>query len=57
MNKDFSDFSYEIIFVNDGSKDNTRKEMGKIKNDNLEKRKLIAINLQRNYGQSTALAV
>jgi glycosyltransferase involved in cell wall biosynthesis len=37
MNKDFSDFSYEIIFVNDGSKDNTRKEMEKIKNDNLEK--------------------
>ncbi len=57
MNKDFSDFSYEIIFVNDGSKDNTRKEMEKIKNDNLEKWKLIAINLQRNYGQSTALAV
>ena len=40
--------SYEIIYVNDGSKDNTLSELKKLKS-------AIIINLNRNYGQSIAL--
>ena len=40
--------SYEIIYINDGSKDNSLKELKKLKN-------CIIINLNRNYGQSIAL--
>jgi len=40
--------SYEIIYVNDGSKDNTLNELKKLK-------KITIINLNRNYGQSIAL--
>ena len=40
--------SYEIIYVNDGSRDNTLQELKKLKN-------VTIINLNRNYGQSIAL--
>jgi glycosyltransferase involved in cell wall biosynthesis len=39
--------SYEIIFVNDGSTDNSLEELKSLKNIKI-------INLSRNYGQSTA---
>jgi len=39
---------YEIIYINDGSKDATLKELKKLK-------KAVVIDLNRNYGQSTAL--
>lgn len=42
--------SYEVIYVNDGSNDNTLEELNKIKDKNT-----IIINLNRNYGQATAL--
>lgn len=42
------DGEYEIIFINDGSKDNTLKVLQEIPNISI-------INLQRNYGQTTAL--
>ena len=57
MNKDFLDHSYEIIFVNDGSNDKSREEIQKLKNENLKNWEIIAINLLRNYGQSTALDI
>jgi len=40
--------NYEIIYVNDGSKDNTLKELQELKN-------ITIVNLNRNYGQSIAL--
>lgn len=39
--------NYEIIFINDGSKDDTLDHLKKLKNVKI-------INLNRNYGQSTA---
>lgn len=44
--------SYEIIFVNDGSKDNTYNEL--IKLANVDKR-IKVIDLSRNFGQQAAL--
>lgn len=40
--------SYEIIYINDGSKDNSLKNLKKLKN-------VTIIDLNRNYGQATAL--
>ena len=40
--------NYEIIYINDGSTDNTLKELNKLKD-------IIIVNLNRNYGQSIAL--
>jgi glycosyltransferase involved in cell wall biosynthesis len=42
--------NYELIYINDGSKDNSLNELKKLK-------KIKIINLNRNYGQSTALDV
>ena len=52
ISKDFSDFDYEIIFINDWSSDNSRNEICDIQKNN---KNIVAINLQKNYGQSTAL--
>jgi glycosyltransferase involved in cell wall biosynthesis len=54
MTQDFPKFDFEIIFVNDWSTDNSRNEICNIQQNNKD---IIAINLQRNYGQSTALQV
>ena len=54
LKNNFSNFDYEIIFVNDGSIDASWNKICSIKKNN---KKIIAINLQRNYGQSTALQV
>ena len=43
---------YEIIFVNDGSKDNTYNELIKLAN---EDKKIKVIDLSRNFGQQAAL--
>ncbi|MEK6924681.1 MAG: glycosyltransferase family 2 protein [Nanoarchaeota archaeon] len=40
--------NYEIIYINDGSKDNSLKELKKLS-------KTVIVNLNRNYGQSIAL--
>ncbi len=40
--------SYEIIYVNDGSRDNSLAELRKLKD-------VVVIELNRNYGQATAL--
>ncbi len=45
--------SYELIFVNDGSKDATWKIMGKISRTD---EKVVAINLSRNHGHQLALS-
>ena len=54
INSDFSDFKYEIILVNDWSSDHSRQEICNIHKNN---KNIVAINLQRNYGQATALQV
>ena len=41
---------YEIIYINDGSSDNSLRELKKLKDK-------VIINLNRNYGQATALDV
>ncbi|MFT4283148.1 MAG: glycosyltransferase [Candidatus Woesearchaeota archaeon] len=42
--------SFEIIYINDGSKDNTLQELLTIKEENVR-----VFNLKKNYGQSTAM--
>ena len=54
LNQDFSHFNYEILFINDWSTDNSRHEICNIQKIN---KSIIAINLQRNYGQATALQI
>ena len=54
MKRDSSKINIEIIFVNDGSMDNSWNEICDIKEYD---KSVVAINLQRNYGQSTALQV
>jgi glycosyltransferase involved in cell wall biosynthesis len=54
IHNNFSDFDYEIIFVNDWSDDNSWNEICNIQKNN---KNIISINLQRNYGQATALQV
>ncbi len=44
-------FTYEIIYVNDGSADRTLKELTSLTNKHL-----LVVDLQKNYGQSQALA-
>ncbi len=44
-------YQYEIIYIDDFSTDNTRKEIKDLKNPNV-----VLIELKRNYGQSSALA-
>lgn len=51
INQNLKDFSYEIIFVDDGSTDNTVKYIRQ-----LEDVQIHLIELQKNYGQSSALA-
>ncbi|MDD2907166.1 MAG: glycosyltransferase family 2 protein [Candidatus Gracilibacteria bacterium] len=46
-------YDYEMIFVNDGSSDNTWIEILKITNEN---KKVKAINLSRNFGHQQALS-
>lgn len=45
------DYQYELIFVDDGSADNTVKEIKRLQNPHTH-----LIELQKNYGQSSALA-
>ena len=47
-------FSYEIVFVDDGSKDNSWKVIENLKQSNTEVK---GIKFQRNYGKSAALHV
>ena len=44
-------YQYEIIYIDDFSSDNTRKEIKELNNPNV-----VLIELKRNYGQSSALA-
>lgn len=44
-------YKYEIIYIDDFSTDNTRKEIKELNNPNV-----VLIELKRNYGQSSALA-
>jgi glycosyltransferase involved in cell wall biosynthesis len=45
------DYKYEIIYIDDYSTDNTKKEIKDLNNPNV-----VLIELKRNYGQSSALA-
>ena len=55
LKKDFSSFQSEIIVVNDWSTDGSWSKICEIKDK--KKENIKAINLQKNYGQSTALDV
>lgn len=46
-------YSYEIIFINDGSKDNTLKEMKEIAKN--KKQKIKIINFSRNFGKEAGI--
>ena len=44
---------YEVIFINDGSRDNTQKNLENLKEK--EKEKLMIIQFRKNFGQTPAL--
>lgn len=47
------EFEYELVFVNDGSKDNTYKELKKIYKEHSEH--VSVVNLSRNFGKEAAI--
>lgn len=47
-------YSYEFIYVNDGSKDNTLEEIKKLINNNPQS-EIIGINFSRNFGKESAI--
>ena len=47
-----SDYDFEVLFVNDGSKDNTLEI---IKNMRMHDSRICYLNLSRNYGKETAM--
>ncbi|MCB0538120.1 MAG: glycosyltransferase family 2 protein [Bacteroidetes bacterium] len=47
-----NDFSYEVIYIDDGSKDDTWEEISKLASKN---KHIKAIKFQRNYGKAAAL--
>ena len=49
----FGDMEYEIIFINDGSKDNTLQELRKLTEE--QKENLSIINFSRNFGKEAGL--
>ncbi|GAB4249740.1 MAG: glycosyltransferase family 2 protein [Vicingaceae bacterium] len=51
---DKNNLSFEVVFIDDGSKDNTWKEIEKIQTNNLNVK---GIKFRRNYGKSAALNV
>jgi len=52
LKNDLSDFGYEIIFVNDGSKDSSWRKICEIEKNN---ENIKAINFSRNFGHQIAL--
>lgn len=54
VKKDFSgvDFEYELVFVNDGSRDSTFKELKKLCNGDLPVK---IVNFSRNFGKEAAM--
>ncbi len=51
LNEALKDLDYEIIFVDDGSTDATRRRIKEVMND-----RFVLVELRKNYGQSTAMA-
>lgn len=48
-----SDIDYEIVFINDGSKDNTIKELKKLKDE--KKENVTIIDFSRNFGKEAGI--
>ena len=48
---DITDFSYEVVFVDDGSSDRTVEEIKKINEGNIK-----LVQLSRNFGQTSAMS-
>jgi glycosyltransferase involved in cell wall biosynthesis len=44
------DFNYEVILIDDGSTDNTKKKILEHANE-----RVVLVELRKNYGQSTAM--
>lgn len=53
IKKNFKNINYEMIFVNDGSKDNTLKNLKKICKETKENIKIV--NFSRNFGKEAAM--
>ena len=52
ITKALSDIDYEVLFINDGSTDNSENEILKLSSTDT---KIKLINLRRNYGQTAAM--
>ena len=46
---------YEIVFVNDGSKDGTYKELKKLYEENKENKNIQVLSFSRNFGKESAI--
>ena len=51
--ENLADIDYEIVFINDGSKDNTISELKKIKEE--RKENITIVNFSRNFGKEAGI--
>ena len=53
IDKNFSNINYEVLFINDGSVDNSKKVLDKLFREN--EKNIKVVNFSRNFGKEAAI--